>query len=311
MVHIASGLELLHFLVYIYVKKGLTVITAPDKNSLTAEVRYATFIIIAVALISFTIIAMLMRGILKNIVNLNLKLQEATVSLYESKLGRKQAELNFLRSQINPHFLYNSLESIASLSLERSVPEVAEAIAALGKLFRYNIKGESTVPLEKELEMIRSYLTIYKIRFPEKLNVIYSIRENTLSIPIMKFILQPFVENVLKHSVEGGIKNITLYIGARLDETKLIISIYDDGKGIAPDTLAILKNVVSTPLSFSEDKEHKHIGMYNVAKRLFLYYGSDCKIELESEPDKGTKVSINIPVQNVKVEEDYVKSSIS
>ena len=159
--------------------------------------------------------------------------------------------------------------------------------------------------------MIRSYLTIYKIRFPEKLNVIYSIRENTLSIPIMKFILQPFVENVLKHSVEGGIKNITLYIGARLDETKLIISIYDDGKGIAPDTLAILKNVVSTPLSFSEDKEHKHIGMYNVAKRLFLYYGSDCKIELVSEPDKGTKVSINIPVQNVKVEEDYVKSSIS
>ena len=292
-------------------KQGLTVITALDKNSLTAEVRYATFIIIAVALISFTIIAMLMRGILKNIVNLNLKLQEATVSLYESKLGRKQAELNFLRSQINPHFLYNSLESIASLSLERSVPEVAEAIAALGKLFRYNIKGESTVPLEKELEMIRSYLTIYKIRFPEKLNVIYSIRENTLSIPIMKFILQPFVENVLKHSVEGGIKNITLYIGARLDETKLIISIYDDGKGIAPDTLAILKNVVSTPLSFSEDKEHKHIGMYNVAKRLFLYYGSDCKIELESEPDKGTKVSINIPVQNVKVEEDYVKSSIS
>ena len=292
-------------------KQGLTVITALDKNSLTAEVRYATFIIIAVALISFTIIAMLMRGILKNIVNLNLKLQEATVSLYESKLGRKQAELNFLRSQINPHFLYNSLESIASLSLERSVPEVAEAIAALGKLFRYNIKGESTVPLAKELEMIRSYLTIYKIRFPEKLNVIYSIRENTLSIPIMKFILQPFVENVLKHSVEGGIKNITLYIGARLDETKLIISIYDDGKGIAPDTLAILKNVVSTPLSFSEDKEHKHIGMYNVAKRLFLYYGSDCKIELESEPDKGTKVSINIPVQNVKVEEDYVKSSIS
>lgn len=292
-------------------KHGLTVITALDKGSLTAEVKSATFIIIAVALVSFIIIAILMRGILKNIAGLNHKLQEATVSLYESKLGKKQAELNFLRSQINPHFLYNSLESIAALSLEKSVPCIAEAIAALGKLFRYNIKGESIVPLEKELETIRSYLTICKIRFPEKLNIIYSLRENTLSIPVMKFILQPFVENVLKHSVEAGTKNITLYIGARLDESKLIINIYDDGKGIAPDTLAVLKRVVSEPLSFNDDMENKHIGLYNVAKRLFLYYGNDCRIELESELDNGTRVSISIPVEYMKVEENNVKSSIS
>ena len=161
-----SSSETNNYLIYSSKLKssGLTVITALDKSSLIAEARSATFIIIAVALISFTIIAILMRGILKNIVSLNLRLQEATVSLYESKLGKKQAELNFLRSQINPHFLYNSLESIASLSLEKSVPEVAKAIAALGKLFRYNIKGESIVPLEKEIEMIRSYLTVYRCK---------------------------------------------------------------------------------------------------------------------------------------------------
>ena len=338
---------------------GLTVITALGKHSLTNEVREAAFIIIAVSLVSFAIITLLMRSILRNIVSplktlsthieslkeispvsgkipvklegcaeikllsdsfndmmqrqneLSLELQEATVSLYESKLGKKQAELNFLRSQINPHFLYNSLESIASLASEKSVPEIAEAIAALGKLFRYNIKGESIVDLEKELEMIRSYLTICKIRFPEKLNIIYSIRENTLTVPIMKFILQPFVENVLKHIVETGTKTITLYIGARLDKNHLIISIYDDGKGILPEALDKLKKIVSAPLSFNEDEWQGHIGLYNVAKRLFLYYGSDCNIELNSEPENGTKVVINIPIQSEKVEKINVKSSIS
>ena len=155
--------------------------------------------------------------------------------------------------------------------------------------------------------MIRSYLTICKIRFPEKLNVIYSIRENTLALPIMKFILQPFVENVLKHSVEVGTKAVTLYIGARLDGNLLIISIYDDGKGITPETLKILKKVVSSPLSFNTEKNNTHIGLYNVAKRLMLYYGNDCKIELESEPDNGTQVIINIPIQNL--EEIHAKSS--
>ena len=69
--------------------------------------------------------------------------------------------------------------------------------------------------------------------------------------------------------------------------------------------------MVSDPLSFNEDEGHNHIGLYNVAKRLFLYYGNDCKIELESEPENGTKVALNIPVQNIKVEENNVKSSIS
>ena len=323
--------------------KPLTVITALDKHSITAEVRFTTFVIISVTLLSLTIIALLMRSILRNIVTplkklsihienlkeispvsdkapvkltgcseivslsnsfnnmlerqneLSLELQAATVNLYEMELEKKKAELSFLRSQINPHFLYNSLESIASLSLEKSVPEISDAISALGKLFRYNIKGESIVPFEKELEMIQSYLTICKIRFPKKLNIIYSIRNDTKEIPVMKFILQPFAENALKHSVEPGTSPVTIYIGAKLNETHLVISIYDDGTGIPAETLSKLKDMLASPLSFKDDENRSHIGIFNVAKRLALYYGDDCNIDLDSTPGNGTRIVIFIP----------------
>ena len=86
------------------------------------------------------------------------ELQQATVNLYEMQLGRKQAELEYLRSQINPHFLYNTLEAIQGIALEHGVPKIADATGALGKLFRHNIQGSDMIPLGKELEITQAYL---------------------------------------------------------------------------------------------------------------------------------------------------------
>lgn len=116
------------------------------------------------------------------------------MSLYETELEKKQAELEFLRSQINPHFLYNTLESIRDIAMEEQVPEIAGMSDALARLFRYNVKGDANVPFSQELEITQAYLDIQKARFPGKLEVICSVRPETLSVSIMKFLLQPLVE---------------------------------------------------------------------------------------------------------------------
>ncbi|MEG1550615.1 MAG: histidine kinase, partial [Ruthenibacterium sp.] len=143
------------------------------------------------------------------------ELQTATITLYETELGKKQAELDFLRSQINPHFLYNTLETMQDIAAERGVPELAQIAGAMGTLFRYNVKGDSVVSLEQELTITRAYLAIQQARFPGRFEIIYSIRPNTLSCPVMKLLFQPLVENAIVHGLEPRGGTGTLYLGAK------------------------------------------------------------------------------------------------
>lgn len=232
---------------------------------------------------------------------LGCQLQEATVNLYETQLGLKQAELEYLRSQINPHFLYNTLAAIQSLAAERGVPEIGEAAGALGKLFRHNIQGSSMVSLEKELEITEAYLTIQKLRFPGKLNVLFSIRENTRNISVMKLFLQPLVENAVYHGLEPKTGQGTLYIGARLEGDNLIISVYDDGVGMPQAQLELLtKELESTTRGRSQTS---HIGLLNVQNRIRLHYGPAFGITLQSMPGEGTRVTVKLPAHSA-TEED-------
>ncbi|MFU0800704.1 MAG: histidine kinase [Xylanivirga thermophila] len=224
---------------------------------------------------------------------LNNELYEATVNLYEAKLGKKQAELDYLRSQINPHFLYNALESIKNIGLEQNVPEIASIATALAKMFRYNVKGESTVLFAEELEITQAYLDIQLARFPDKFDVIYSIRENTLNVPVMKLLLQPLVENAISHGIESMTRRGTIYIGARLDQNDLVITIQDDGIGIDSKTLEDIKTHLENPDMSQKNKEH--IGIINVHYRIQLHYGKAYGLSIESSKDSGTKVVLKFP----------------
>ena len=221
------------------------------------------------------------------------QLQTATVNLYEAKLGRQQAELDNLRSQINPHFLYNALESIRDLASEREVPELAEAAGALGKLFRYNTKGGAIVSLRQELEITRAYLTVQKVRFGERLSVIESVRENALDVPVMKLLLQPLVENAVYHGIEPKTTPGTLFIGARIDGADLLISIYDDGVGVAPERMAELQRMMADPMA--DDPLQTHVGLRNVCRRVRLRYGENYGVTIESTPGQGTRLVMKIP----------------
>ena len=226
---------------------------------------------------------------------LSQELHDTTVTLYESELGRKQAELDFLRSQINPHFLYNALESINSLASEHGIDEISDAVAALGKLFRYNVKGAGMVPLRQELDTIRAYLTVQQLRFAEKLNVITSVRENTLDLPIMKLLVQPLVENAVHHGIEPKSGRGTLYIGARQKADKLLISVYDDGVGIPVHELKALQSQLKDPPS-STNGVNEHIGLMKVACRIRLQYGEEYGLWIESDPGSGTRQILTLPV---------------
>ena len=105
--------------------------------------------------------------LLEHQAHLTQELHHTTVTLYETKLGKTQAEYNFLKSQINPHFLYNALESINAIAVEHGVIEISNAVGALGKLFRYNVKASETVPLWQELEIVKAYLTVQQMRFAD------------------------------------------------------------------------------------------------------------------------------------------------
>lgn len=225
---------------------------------------------------------------------LSQELQNTTVTLYESELARKQAELDFLRSQINPHFLYNAQESINSLAAERGVHEITDAVSALGKLFRYNVKGAATVPFRQELETVQAYLTVQRLRFADKLNVITSVRDNTLGVPVMKLLVQPLVENAVHHGIEPKQGAGTVYIGARVEEDRLIISVYDDGVGIPPEELEVLRQRLDDPPS-SINETNSHVGLMNVACRVRLQYGSGYGLRLESDPGCGTKQILTLP----------------
>ena len=231
------------------------------------------------------------------------ELQQATVNLYEMQLGRKQAELEYLRSQINPHFLYNTLEAIQGIALEHGVPKIADAAGALGKLFRHNIQGSDMIPLGKELEITQAYLTIQKLRFADKLNVLISIRENTRGIPVMKLLLQPLVENAVYHGLEPKTGPGTLFIGARLEKGDLLISIYDDGVGMPSGRLAALQEELERPAA-SGKAETAHIGLLNVQHRIRLRYGMPYGLTLHSTPGGGTRVTVRVPAQTQEEENE-------
>ncbi len=237
-------------------------------------------------------LAMEFSNMFSTIDELNAQIFETSSKLYEAKIRGQATEISFFRSQINPHFLYNVLELIRSLALSHQVPEIASIAVAMGKMYRYNTKGAPIVPFAEELEMTKAYIEIQKYRFQDKFDIIYNIPEDILSVPVIKIILQPIVENSIQHGIEPSLNKCMLYIGCTILGNDLIIEIRDDGVGMEPEklqemqTLLLNKNYDST----------KYVGIANTNARLKLQYGNDYGISIHSEENDGTVVTIRMPI---------------
>jgi two-component system LytT family sensor kinase len=208
------------------------------------------------------------------------------LKLEEQKRLVLEARLDALQRQINPHFLFNTLNSIASLVRFR--PDLArEMIVKLANLLRAMLKDHGTyVPLREELSFTDDYLDIEVVRFgTEKLKVVKELDDRTLDVLVPSILLQPLIENSIKHGLEPRIHGGTITLRSRMQNESLVVEVEDDGVGITQKASSLLEG------------EGNGIGMKNVQERLEVLYGNRARFTVVSRPGRGTLVSIEIPAE--------------
>ncbi|WP_339148916.1 MULTISPECIES: sensor histidine kinase [unclassified Sutcliffiella] len=211
--------------------------------------------------------------------------------VYFSRLKQKEAELANLQAQINPHFLYNTLEAIRMKSLAEGGKTSAKMIVQLAQLFRYSLKSGELVTVDNELNHAKQYMELYKIRFQNHLTSNYIVDEKLLNFYIPPFILQPLIENFLIHGFKRDSEKNEISIRVSEKNHKLLIEIEDNGMGIDPERLEELKQRLQLMEGPSDS-----IGLENVHQRIRLKYGEPYGINLESTPAISTIVTVVLPL---------------
>mgnify|MGYP001001374303 FL=1 len=228
---------------------------------------------------------------------------------YKEEIAFANAEIKALQTQINPHFLYNTLETINWKAQLEGVDEISDMVMALSNLMEAGIdrNGQKFVSLKQEMDYVENYMFLIQKRFGNKIIFQKEIKPDTLEYPIPKLILQPLIENAIRHGIEPkGKGRICLTSGYEKDF--LILQIMDDGVGIPADTLAWLSASLShPPSSHSQGKfSNTEVGILNVQRRIQLIYGNPYGLKIKSSPE-GTKVIINLPADGKMVAEEKAK----
>nr|WP_090573477.1 sensor histidine kinase [Paenibacillus sp. OV219] len=226
-------------------------------------------------------------------------INELIVEVQESheqnaQIQSKQNEIKFkmMASQINPHFLFNALESIRMKAHLKGEKEISNVVRLLGKMMRKNLEaGNRTVILRQEIEMVRCYLDIQKFRYEDRLRYELRIDEAAEQVPILPLIIQPLVENAVIHGLENREEGGIVRIIAELVDGTLHVEVIDNGEGMTRERLKALNQTFDD----QDDGEGNRIGLRNVHMRLKLLYGNESGLVIWSEPGIGTRVQFTIP----------------
>lgn len=219
-----------------------------------------------------------------------------------ANLLRHKAELSQLQSQINPHFLYNTLESIRGLALMKNVPEIAEMLESLSQLFRNNTRKIGLlVPLSDEIKNVDNYILIQKFRFRDRFSFekqIVNDGRDLMKCLIPNFIIQPILENAITHGLEDKPSGGEIVLCVYSTQSRLIIRVSDNGSGIPDKNLrelvALLNSENAAELS---DSVHVGIGIININQRIKMQYGNEYGLSIASTVGVGTQVEITLPLQ--------------
>ncbi|MDQ0897811.1 MULTISPECIES: sensor histidine kinase [unclassified Paenibacillus] len=226
------------------------------------------------------------------------RINHLVVQVYETELLKKDAEIKALQSQMNPHFLYNTLGTIESLAPVQGEGQMISVMCrSLAQMLRYNINGASFSTLGEEIEQLEVYLSIQKIRYETRLEYNIIVDPELTKMRIPKLLFQPIVENSIIHGIERSRKGGTIQIEAvSMDEQDAMIKVTDNGVGMDPDKLKALQLRLNTwsASSYSANNQQTSIGMVNVHARLKLLYGEQYGVAIESVFGEGTQVIIRL-----------------
>ena len=234
-------------------------------------------------------------GVLENhIVRFVDRIRELIREEYDTKLQVKNAQINALQAQINPHFLYNTLQLMGSMAYSKGVYEVNRVAEALSDILRYsmNYNGE-LVTLNEELKHLNNYFFIQKQRFYDKFTVEFAVDEKAGKCRVPKLLIQPIAENCFEHGFDKSTNQWRLAMMAFLnDDGKIHIIIRDNGAGMTAEQLAALRERLASSQAIGASMESEHIGLMNVNARIKLFFSENDGLQVESAPGKGTTVTL-------------------
>lgn len=269
--------------IYIPIKKLHDVTTTITRNDLQALVTSQNVDEITEMGMSFNI----MIGRIRQLLDAKVKEQESL----------KKAELKALQAQINPHFLYNTLDTIVWMAQANKIDKVIDIVQALSSFFRIALsKGQDWITIGQEIEHIRCYLTIQKLRYHDILNYRIDADDDILTGTILKLTLQPLVENALYHGIKNKRNGGTIVVSARrAGVDQVMLEIIDDGVGFTPYRLSKIQEALANDtgeITLSESG----FGLENVHRRIQLYYGKQYGLTVQSKYQEGTRVTVTIPL---------------
>lgn len=229
------------------------------------------------------------------------RIQKLMTTVREEEIDLRKTELKALQAQINPHFLYNTLDSIAWMCERGKNADAVKMVHALARLFRISIsRGHELIPIEKELQHAESYLLIQKFRYKNQFTYHFTVDESCLHCLCNKITLQPIIENSITHGLDLLVDPGHIEIEVCADGEDILFKVTDDGIGMSQEQVAeLLKN---------EPSDRTGIGIKNVNDRLRIYFGPQYGMSIDSVPDEGTTVTIRMPRVPEDREGDYDKT---
>ena len=227
----------------------------------------------------------------KSIKNMLGRIKVLMSDLVAEHNAKRKSEFDTLQSQINPHFLYNTLDIIVWMIENENSDKAVNIVTALAKFFRISLsKGKNIITVKDEVEHVRNYLMIQNMRFKNRFEYSIDVDEKVLSYSSLKLMLQPLVENAIYHGMEFMDGDGEIDVKVFKEDDSLYFTITDNGLGMSED---MVENLLSK--DFVPSKKGSGIGVKNVNERIKLYFGSEYGLKVESEPDEGTKITIHLP----------------
>lgn len=217
---------------------------------------------------------------------------------YSLAMLKKQAEIKALQNQINPHFLYNTLDCIRGMAIEQGADNIEEMTRALSGMFRYSIsrKGKTKALMEEELANVNNYLRIQQYRFRNKINITETIDPAVKKCCVPKLLIQPIVENAVFYGLEPKTGERNLNIEAYCTGKKLIVKVEDNGVGMSFDKLRTINDAMCSGVSMGDNGRGTQLGIVNVNERLRLLYGEEFGLRIFSCPKVGTTIEMVLPI---------------